>query len=112
MMGARHSGVNRLIAGNQTLEALAKVLESEVGTRVVDRTGLTGTYNFTLDYVRDQGRAINQFTGLSVGSTDDSSDAPGISTALQEQLGLRLVKTKAPLDVVVVDQGNKTPTEN
>jgi uncharacterized protein (TIGR03435 family) len=64
MIGAMHNGVNRLIAGKQTLETLAKVLENEVGTRVVDRTGLTGTYDFNLDYVRDQGRAIGQFRGL------------------------------------------------
>jgi len=115
MMGAMHNGVNRLIAGKQTLEALAKVLENEVGTRVVDRTGLTGTYDFNLDYVRDQGRAIGQFRGLPPGTApaaDDSGGAPALSTALQEQLGLKLEKAKGPLDVIVVDTANKTPTDN
>jgi uncharacterized protein (TIGR03435 family) len=115
MMGAMHNGVNRLIAGKQTLEALARVLENEVGTRVVDRTGLTGTYDFNLDYVRDQGRAISQFTGLPSGlapAADDSSGAPALSTALQEQLGLKLEKARGPLDVIVVEQANKTPTDN
>jgi uncharacterized protein (TIGR03435 family) len=64
MMGTVHNGISRLIAGNQTLEALAKVLENEVGTRVVNKTGLSGTYDFTLDYVRDPTRAISQFKGL------------------------------------------------
>jgi len=114
MMGAMHNGVSRLLAGNQTVGALSKVLENEVGTRVVDKTGLTGTYDFTLDYVRDQGRAINQFKGLPVGSApaDDSGETPGLSTALQEQLGLRLVKTRGPLDVIVVDSASKIPTDN
>jgi uncharacterized protein (TIGR03435 family) len=114
MMGAMHNGVNRLLAGKQTVGALAKVLENEVGTHVVDKTGLTGTYDFTLDYVRDQSRAINQFKGLPVGSTpaDDSGETPGLSTALQEQLGLRLVKTRGPLDVIIVDSASKTPTDN
>jgi len=115
MMGAMHNGVNRIIAGKQTLEALARVLENEVGTRVVDRTGLTGAYDFNLDYVRDQGRAISQFTGLPPGTApaaDDFGGAPALSTALQEQLGLKLEKAKAPLDVIVVEQANKTPTDN
>jgi uncharacterized protein (TIGR03435 family) len=114
MMGAMHNGISRLIAGKQTLGALASVLENELGSKVFDKTGFTGTYDFTLDYVRDQGRAISQFKGLPVGSAaaDDSGEAPGISTALQEQLGLRLVKTKGPLDVIVVDQASKTPTDN
>jgi uncharacterized protein (TIGR03435 family) len=114
MMGAIHNGVNRLLAGKQTVGALAKVLENEVGTHVVDKTGLTGTYDFTLDYIRDQSRAINQFTGLPVGSApaDDSGETPGLSTALQEQLGLRLVKTRGPLDVIVVDSASKTPTDD
>jgi uncharacterized protein (TIGR03435 family) len=43
MIGARHNGINRLIGGKQTLEALAKVLENEVGSHVVDKTGLAGS---------------------------------------------------------------------
>jgi uncharacterized protein (TIGR03435 family) len=115
MMGAMHNGISRLIAGKQTLGALANVLENELGSKVLDKTGLTGTYDFTLDYVRDQGRAISQFKGLApgtAGTADDSGEAPGLSTALQEQLGLRLVRTKGPLDVIVVDQASKTPTDN
>jgi len=115
MMGAMHNGISRLIAGRQTMEALAKVLENEVGNRVVDKTGLTGTYDFTLDYVRDPGRVLNQFKGLPPGpaaAVSDSTEAPGLSTALQEQLGLKLEKTKGPLDAIVVDRANKTPTDN
>jgi uncharacterized protein (TIGR03435 family) len=115
MMGAMHNGVSRLIGRKQTLDALAKVLENELGTHVVNRTGLIGTYDFTVDYVRDQSRAISQFKGLPpppAPASDDSNGAPVLSTALQEQLGLRLEKTKGPLDVVVLDQASKTPTGN
>jgi uncharacterized protein (TIGR03435 family) len=106
MMGAMHNGVSRLIAGKQTLGALAQVLENELGTKVFDKTGLTGTYDFTLDYIRDQGRALGLFKGLPVGAAaaDDSGEAPAIATALQEQLGLRLMRAKGPLGVIVVDQ--------
>lgn len=114
MMGAMHNGVSRLIAGKQTLGALAKVLENELGAKVYDKTGLTGTYDFTLDYVRDQTRALGLFKGLPAGAAAaaDANEAPAIATALQEQLGLKLVRTKAPLDVIVVDQASRTPTEN
>jgi uncharacterized protein (TIGR03435 family) len=116
MMRARHNGIDRLIAGNQTLEALAKVLENEVGSHVVDKTGLAGEYDFTLDYVRDPNRAVDQFKGLPSGTSstvvDDSGNSPGLSTALQEQLGLKLNRAKGPLDVIVVDRASKTPTDN
>jgi uncharacterized protein (TIGR03435 family) len=83
-----------------------------VGSHVVNRTGLCGTYDFRLDYVCDPGRAISQFKGLPPGSAaaaDASTEAPGLSTALQEQLGLKLERTKGPVDVIVVDRANKTP---
>ncbi len=115
MMMTVKNGVNRLIAGKQTLETLARVLENEVGTRVVDQTGIKGTYDFTLDFVRDSGRAIDQFKGLPPGpaaAPDGLGDAPGLATALQEQLGLRLEKARGPLDVIVVDQANKRPSDN
>ena len=115
MMMTAKNGQNRLTASGQTLETLARVLENEVGNHVVDKTGLTGTYDFTLDFVR----AIDAFKGLPPGpaaSTDrvaDSlGDAPGLGTALQEQLGLRLEKARGPLDVIVVDRANKAPSDN
>jgi uncharacterized protein (TIGR03435 family) len=37
---------------------------------------------------------------------------PNLATAIEQQLGLRLVSNKAKLDVVVVDKAEKTPTEN
>ena len=57
---------------------------------------------------------ISQFKGLPAGSAaaDDSGEAPGVSTALQEQLGLKLVKTRGPLDLIVVDSASKIPTDN
>jgi len=86
-----------------------------VGSQVVDKTGLTGTYDFTLEYIRDRGRAISQFRGLPLAdppAIDDSGGVAGIFSALQDQLGLKLEKAKAQLDVIFVDQANKAPTDN
>ncbi len=55
---------------------------------VVDKTALTGSYDFTLDWAPEE--------------TQDSS-APSLVTAIQEQLGLRLESQKAPVDVLLVD---------
>ena len=83
--------------------------------RVIDRTGLTGNYDYTLRFSCDacQFAVAN---GAMVGPPNPSgtaSEAPNIFVALQKQLGLKLVKTKdVPLDILIVDQVDKTPTAN
>jgi uncharacterized protein (TIGR03435 family) len=106
LMGVMHNGVLRLLAGKQTMQELARALENEFGTRVVDNTGLTGTYDFTLTYVRDLGSAA----GAPV--LADNSPAPDLATALQEQLGLKVEKSRGPVEVIVLVSANKIPTEN
>ncbi len=69
---------------------------------VVNMTGLTGKYDFTLDWARDQDGPPD---------TQVDTEAPGLFTAIEEQLGLKLVATKAPADVTVIDQ-IELPSEN
>lgn len=88
-----------------SMPELAEVLSSEITARpVLDRTGLAGAYDFTLRYSRD---GQPDAAGREAVSAD-----PGIFTALEEQLGLKLVATKAPIEFLVIDQVEKTPTEN
>lgn len=86
----------------QTMETLAERLSlpNMANRRVVNKTGLTGLYDFTL-YYGAVGRPID---GL-----DDS--APSIEVALQDQLGLKLTSSRASIDVLVIDSA-KVPTEN
>jgi uncharacterized protein (TIGR03435 family) len=81
--------------------------------RVVDRTGLTGTYTFTLQF---QGVASPRLTppgGAAPAASDPEGGFPNIFTAIQKQLGLRLNKTAdVPVDVIVVESLDKVPTEN
>jgi uncharacterized protein (TIGR03435 family) len=82
--------------------------------RVIDKTGLTGRYDFTLRFSCDgcQFAAANG-TGAALANPGDSAGASNIFVAVQRQLGLKLVEIKAiPLDVIVVDRVNKTPTAN
>lgn len=73
-------------------------LSQATGRVVVDKTGLTGYYDITLKWTPDE----DQAAGVA---------GPSIYTALEEQLGLKLVPERAPLDVLVVDQVEK-PSEN
>ena len=113
---ATKNGQGRLTGTKKTIADLAKVLEIEVGTRVVDKTGLTGNFDFTLEFVRDTGRVMSAFNGLPqlpfATADNPANDSPGLSTALQDQLGLKLDRAKGMLDVIVVDRADKTPTEN
>jgi uncharacterized protein (TIGR03435 family) len=80
--------------------------QPEIGGRlVIDQTGLTGIYDFTLNWspqVLAESAAPN-------GSSDPSG--PSLFAALTEQLGLKLKSTKAPIDVVVIDHVDP-PTPN
>lgn len=99
----RFAGTGLLEGTDADLQTLATVLcmQPEIGGRlVIDKTGLTGKYDFTLKWTPDTG-------------TDASASAGGTSlfTALQEELGLRLESTKAPVDVIVIDKV-ELPTAN
>lgn len=76
---------------NSPLTNLIFLLGNETGRPVVDKTNLTGKYDFTLDYAPAT-RALADETGK-----------PSIFTALEEQLGLKLVASKEPADVLVID---------
>jgi uncharacterized protein (TIGR03435 family) len=77
---------------------------------VLDQTGITGRYDFTLKWTPDD----SQFAsfGMKIPPPTDAANAPpNLYTAIQEQLGLKLEATKAPTDVLVVDHVEK-PSEN
>ncbi|HLK66680.1 MAG TPA: TIGR03435 family protein [Bryobacteraceae bacterium] len=94
------------------LPMLANVLSSQLGRPVIDKTELTGKYNFKLQFAIDQPQTPppgDSSKEAAPVSTDP--DGPSIFTALQEQLGLRLESQKGPIPYVVIDRIEK-PTEN
>lgn len=104
----------QLVAKGQPIAVLLGILSKEVGGRIVlDETGLTGEYDFKLQWTPE---SISQtITGdvsptASTATMADSS-APSIFTALQEQLGLKLESKKAPRDLIVIEHIEK-PSEN
>lgn len=71
---------------------------------IVNQTGLTGKYDFTLTWSPDQPTTNDT-------PADSGDTAPPLLTAVQQQLGLRLVPTKAPVEVIVIDHIER-PTPN
>lgn len=104
MMG----GDNRLTAQNVTMEELAVELTNMLGTPVADKTGLTGKYNFKLEWAPIRGGGGGD-DAPEIASADIS--APSIFAVLQSRLGLRLEKSKGPVARLVVVRAER-PSEN
>jgi uncharacterized protein (TIGR03435 family) len=112
MMGGNNRGSAHAVARAQPLSKLTVMLTAQRNHPVLDKTGLTGLYDFDLDFTMD-------ITGVplppgaqpapSTGASDPGSD---IAAAVQQQLGLRLVDGRANLDMVIIDKAEKIPTEN
>ena len=104
-------GLGNLPATNATMADFAGVMQGAVLDRpVVDQTGLTGRWDFTLVWTPDE----FQFAGMGAKVPPPAANAaapPDLFTAFQEQLGLKLESTKAPAEVFVIDRVAK-PTEN
>ncbi len=98
----------------QPISWLTNNLGSVLGRPVIDKTGLTGKYDFTLDYkiLLPPGAFPGQ-APAPAGTRDNASDpGPDLAAAVQQQLGLRLVGGKAKIDVVVIDKVEKVPAAN
>jgi len=94
-------------AGNTTITALANALRPYVGREVVDRTGLTGEFDFDLQFSAPPAAGTVD-AGIPVAPLED---AASVFTALQEQLGLKLESTRGPVELMVIDSAEK-PDEN
>jgi bla regulator protein BlaR1 len=95
------------------IDMLAHVLSRQLGRTVVDKTGLTGNYDFTLDYTPDN-MPMPVHGGPEGGPKPEmqpDAGGPSLFTAVQEQLGLKLESTKATVDVIVIDHIDQ-PSEN
>jgi bla regulator protein blaR1 len=98
--GTGRSNPGMITAVGWSLDALTSALSPFVSRVVVDRTGLTGLFDFELKWTPD---AIPQLPADAPPLNVDPN-GPSIFTALQEQLGLRLESARGPVDVVVIDR--------
>ena len=95
-------GNGQLTGQGVTIAMLLSNLARQLGRPIIDRTGLTGRYDFKLTYTPDL---------VSAEASTGDSRGPSIFTALQEQLGLKLESAKGPVQFLVIDRAEK-PKEN
>jgi len=100
--GTPNTSTRGRIVGNQMpMPVLASLLSRFERQLVIDRTGLTGLYQLKLEWTPE-----DRIAG------GDVPAGPSLFAALEEQLGLRLESRREPLDVMVIDQAEKTPADN
>jgi len=97
-----------VLAGSHTdIAFFAQTLSQIVSRPVIDKTGLTGKYDFELKWTPDMSAAAGPFGGAQRPQSSVDTNSPNIFTAIREQLGLRLDSGKGPVDVVIVDRVEK-----
>jgi uncharacterized protein (TIGR03435 family) len=107
-------GMGTLDATKVPLSMLARTLSNRVGRTVTDETGLTGDFDFKLEFAPDTNGPMGRMAapeGKERPETPPDSDRPTIFAALQEQLGLKLEARKAQVETVVIDKVERA-TEN
>lgn len=85
-------------ARNVTMELIASTLPpmGNLGRPVLDKTGLTGKFDFTMEFTP-------QFDGPPPANFRPDPDGPTFLEALKQQLGLKLERQTGPVDVLVLD---------
>jgi len=120
-------GNGRMEMKRATMSGFSDLLSNMLDRPVIDMTELPGSYNIALDVSMEEhagfrGAMMRRMgpgpggpggpgPGEGGGAASDGAPAPSIFVAVQ-QLGLKLEPRKAPLEIIVVDDGDKVPTEN
>jgi bla regulator protein blaR1 len=105
----------RFTAQGTNMEQFVSQLSNFLGRTVIDKTGLTGTsYDLKLEWKPDENQAA-MFSSIGVpegfGAPPPDWEGPTLFTALEEQLGLKLVSQKGPVEMFVIERIEK-PTPN
>jgi uncharacterized protein (TIGR03435 family) len=96
--------VSFLTARAQPVSSLAETLAKEFRLPVVDKTGLTGRFDFTLEFAPQAPGAV------TIEAPEDA--APNLISAVPQQLGLRLESRKIPVSILIVDSVDQVPASN
>jgi uncharacterized protein (TIGR03435 family) len=92
---------------NATIDFFSKLLGIALDRPVIDKSGLTGKYNFHLEFVTDP--AMSGVGALAALRSDEPAGA-SILTAVRDQLGLKLESTKGPREFLVIDHVERPST--
>jgi uncharacterized protein (TIGR03435 family) len=108
--GVRGHLIGQKISMPQLADLLTLAGQSELGRPVIDKTGLKGVFDISLNWIPESPRPA--------GGNDPDARAtenaigPDIFRALQQQLGLRLESQKDRVEILVIDRAERVPTEN
>jgi uncharacterized protein (TIGR03435 family) len=106
--GPRTGGFGRVILVGTPIPQFTSLLALALGSTVVDKTGLTGSYDIDLTYTPE--RPLPE--GVNLLGPPPDPNGPSIYTALREQLGLKLESQKVQEEVLVIDHVEREPSEN
>jgi len=112
-------GNNKFEGKRLPMKIMASALARFADRPVVDMTELKGSYDFTMEFSPEDFRAMMIRAAIAQGSVVspgalrlvDASSGDTLFKAI-EKLGLKLESRKAPIEVLIIDQARKTPTEN
>jgi uncharacterized protein (TIGR03435 family) len=91
-----------------SIPSFAEFLSIQLGRPVIDRTGLTGTFDIRVNWAPDP---VAQPATPGKEAAPDSAADPSVFSALQDQLGLKLEATRGPVEILVIDHVEE-PTDN
>jgi uncharacterized protein (TIGR03435 family) len=91
---------------------LAGALSTALSAIVLDRTGIEGRFDVSLQYTPDPTtQTLLTKSGEPMAPAPDAVPGPSIFSALQEKLGLKLEAQRVPVEVIVIDHASR-PSEN
>ena len=102
----RRTALGEIAAQHASSGLLAEFLSAQVGRSVIDKTGLTGSYDFKLAWTPDPSQLPASMAAGGEGAPN-VPEGPSIFTALKEQLGLRLEPQKGPVAILMIDRIEK-----
>jgi uncharacterized protein (TIGR03435 family) len=107
--GPAQIGFTSLKAIGVRIDDLADALSRRVGRTMIDKTGLTGTYDVSLSWLPDDPQPSSPFAAPAPRFPEDP--APRLLIALQDQLGLKVESQNGPVEIFVINRAEK-PSEN
>jgi uncharacterized protein (TIGR03435 family) len=112
--GMVRMGRGQLTAQGVPMTSVVNMLSQQLHRTVIDKTGLAGKYDLELNWTPDEGEGMGSPPpggGQPHGDAPPEGSGPSIFTAIQEQLGLKLLSGKGPVDTLVIDHV-EMPTNN